>query len=182
MSQPNKGINWPTASVSLSYYPKPVLFQTFPRAVWQNEKVRRWDVGIFTAMKRIRGKSDGASARYFIAGATANFATQVGRINNLSAGIDVNYDASIASRLRSENLEAYPWQLGLLAGHEFILGKFLFTQRLGIYLYRPLHYKDRLFHRWGLTYKFHGHWRMGIDLKVHRQVADYTDLRIIYSL
>lgn len=128
------------------------------------------------------GKSDGRSDRLLVAGVTLQNVIQIGRINNLSAGIEFNYDGKLGSKMQRDDMRGEPLQLGVLAGHEFILGRFLFSQRLGVYLYQPGNYFSLFYHRWGLAYRFNTHWAAGINLKAHGPEADFADVRIIYSL
>ncbi len=68
-----------------------------------------------------------------------------------------------------------------MAGHEFFLGKFLFSQRLGYYVFDQTPYYDNLFHRWGLHYRLNKQVGFGFNLLAHRQVAEFIDFRISYS-
>ena len=66
-------------------------------------------------------------------------------------------------------------------GHEFLLGKFLFSQQIGYYLFKKHVPSDNWYHRWGLVYRFNQKINFGINLKVHRHIADFIDFRIGYS-
>lgn len=182
LALPNKGINWPTASLTFSYRLKPLPLQTFSRSAWRSGKNIRWDFGIFGIANKEGGKPDGKSDRFLVAGIMLQNVIQIGRINNVSAGIELNYDGKLGSKMQRDEMPGEPLQLGILAGHEFILGRFLFSQRLGIYMYQAGNYFSLFYHRWGLAYRFNTHWAAGINLKAHRQEADYADVRIIYSL
>ena len=182
LALPNKGINWPTASLTFSYRPKPSPLQTFTRSAWQGGKNIRWDFGIFGMANKEGGKSDRRSDRFLVVGVMLQNVIQVGRINNLSAGIEFNYDGKLGSKMQRDDMPGDPLQLGVLAGHEFILGRFLFSQRLGLYLYQPGNYFSLFYHRWGLAYRFNTHWAAGINLKAHGPEADFADVRVVYSL
>jgi hypothetical protein len=178
---PNKGINWPTGSLTVSYRLRPMLLQAFSRSAWTSERNIRWDVGLFGIAHREGGKPDGKSERYLVVGIMTQGVKQIGRISNVSAGIEFNYDGKLGAKMQRDQIPGEPLQLGVLAGHEFILGRFLFSQRLGIYLHQAGNYFTRLYHRWGLVYRFNTHWATGINLKVHGPEADYSDVRLIYS-
>lgn len=182
LTLPNKGINWPTASLTFSYRPRPSPLKTFPRSAWQGGKLTRWDFGFFGIANREGGKPDEKSDRFLVAGIVLQHVIQIGRINNLSAGIEFNYDGKVGSRMQRDDTPGEPLHAGVLVGHEFILGRFLFSQRIGMYLHQAGNYFPPFFHRWGLAYRFNHHWSAGINLKAHRQVADYADIRIVYSL
>jgi hypothetical protein len=181
IAYPNKGINWPTIGLLTTYRPKPRELNKFERVSnWQHNGVR-WDVALYSMGKRVGGQPDGKSRRFFLMGVSAQGAWQVGRISNLTAGAELVWDGALQNRQMIEGADIDPWRLGVLAGHEFILGKFLFSQRIGIYLHQAGGYYDQWYHSWGLTYSFTKHWAAGINLRAHLQVADYSDFRIVYS-
>jgi hypothetical protein len=62
------------------------------------------------------------------------------------------------------------------------LGKFLFSQRIGVYVFDQTPYYDQVYHRWGIDYMINRHWGIGMNLLAHRQVADFIDIRITHSL
>ncbi|MFB6257829.1 MAG: hypothetical protein ABEH38_03970 [Flavobacteriales bacterium] len=41
---------------------------------------------------------------------------------------------------------------------------------------------DPIYHRWGLTYFLNSDLFVGIDLKAHRHIADFIDLRFGFSI
>lgn len=183
MKQPNKGVNFPTASLHLQYMPDPQPYFSGPRSagkLWKGEPWRK-DIGIFATGKRSVNEA-GLGTREPILGILALASKQVGRINALTAGIEAYYDGFSAQRMKTDSLpDSNAGRVGLMGGHEFLLGKFIFSQQLGIYLYKPAPYDQDWFHRWGLLYKIHSHFWAGINLKAHLQVADFVDARIIYS-
>ena len=85
-------------------------------------------------------------------------------------------------QLLEDNSGLDPWRVDVMVGHEFILGRLLFSQRLGTYIYQAGNYYNQFFHQWGLTYQLRDHWGLGVDLKVHQDVADYGALRFTYTL
>lgn len=181
LRQPNKGINWPTLGLSINYSLQPRTFRTFSRSITTFSKKIRWDVTAFGVAKRVGGQTDGRGLRYLVAGTSVQGAKQVGRINNLTAGVEFLWDDATGSRLRADGRSEDPWRISVHAGHEFILGRFLFSQRLGAYLHQAGGYFDPIYHSWGLAYRFSDHWMAGVNMKAHRHVADFTDFRLTYS-
>jgi hypothetical protein len=183
LKQPNKGINWPTAGIQVSYQP---VTRSFGGGVRTKEKhwianPLRKDITFFTMGKRGIDEQ-GNSKRLPLVGVGLQIAKQVGRISNLTAGAEGYRDASLKAQLRQENIDASPFKAGLLAGHEFILGRFLFSQRIGIYIFDETPYYDLIFHRWGLQYRASKHIAVGFNMQAHRQVADFVDLRVSWML
>ncbi len=182
IQQPNKGINWPTAGLAVSYQFNPRPYHQGIRRkdkFWKDESVR-WDAGIMGVAKRVLDEN-GESRRLPLFGLTFQGSKQVGRINALTGGIEIFTDRALRMQLKIDSVEASSLRAGILFGHEFLLGKFLFSQRLGLYIFDETPYFDRLYHRWGIQYRINRHWSMGFNLQAHRQVADFIDVRFTYS-
>jgi hypothetical protein len=106
---------------------------------------------------------------------------QVGTINALTAGFEVFRDEAIKLQLKRDSIEGNATRAGVLVGHEFLLGKFIFSQRLGVYVFSNTPYFNRLNHRWGIQYRINQNFSMGVHLNAHKQVAEFVDLRLSYS-
>jgi hypothetical protein len=66
----------------------------------------------------------------------------------------------------------------ILLGHELIIGKIIFAQMLGIYLYKPyIGNDDPIYQRYRLRYQYTDHLFAGMTLKAHRHVAHIFDVR-----
>ena len=71
--------------------------------------------------------------------------------------------------------------LAPLIGHDLLLGRFNFQIQLGAYVYSPFKRRDPVFQRYGLSFYATKSFFAGINLKAHRQVADFLDVRVGYS-
>jgi hypothetical protein len=182
MREPNKGINWPTAGLAINYTPHPIPYFSSERSKDKYWKGRppRWDIGLF-GMPRRSEQDSGQSKRVLMLGFQVQAAKQVGRINTLAIGMEITGDRSLYLKLKKDSIKASAIRAGLLAGHEFLLGKFIFSQRLGVYLFDQTPYYDALFHCWGIYFRANKHMGMGLNLKAHRHIAEYIDLRLVYS-
>jgi hypothetical protein len=69
-------------------------------------------------------------------------------------------------------------QAGLTAGHNFLMGRFSFSQYMGIYLYDPVRLKQLLFQRYALIYRINQRLLVGLALKAHAQEASFLDARL----
>lgn len=183
LSLPNKGINWPTAGIAVSYQKDTRDYYTGRRIKdrsWKKNPLR-WDIALFGIAKK--GADElGRTKRLPLFGASFQAGKQVGRINMLTLGVETFYDEALRMQLKRDSLTASALKVGLSFGHEFILGKFLFSQRIGVYVFDQTSYYDQLYHRWGIDDKLSKHWGVGMNLLAHRQVADFIDVRLIYSL
>ena len=180
--QPNAGINWPTAGISLIYQKNPMPYYTGIRnkeKFWKDYSMR-WDIGIFGIAKKGTDET-GKSYRMPLIGGYIQGGKQVGRINMLLMGAEIYFDKSLSMQLKRDSINASAVKAGLLFGHEFLLGKFLFSQKLGVYIFDQTPYYDPVYHCWGIQYRINKHWGTGFNFKAHRHVADYIDFRVTYS-
>jgi len=182
LRQPNKGINWPTAGLAVSYQKTSRPFYEGARIkekFWRNHALR-WDAGLFGIARRALDE-DGTSRRLPLLGIALQTSKQVGRINALTLGVELYRDEELRMQLKRDSIKASAVKSGILAGHSFLLGRFLFSQRLGVYVFDQTPYYDRIYHRWGIQYGINRHIGVGINLQAHRQVADFVDLRFTYT-
>lgn len=182
LRQPNKGINWPTAGISLSYQAQRGNYITGVRSkekFWKKHSVRK-DISIFGIAKRGTDEN-GNSRRMPLVGGGMQVSKQAGRINSLTLGIEIYTDQSLQKRLKRDSLDVSAVRAGLLIGHEFLLGQFIFSQQVGVYIFDQTPYYDRIYHRWGIHYRISETWGVGFHLKAHRHVADFIDARVTYS-
>ncbi|HEY0677288.1 MAG TPA: acyloxyacyl hydrolase [Chitinophagaceae bacterium] len=182
-SQPNKGINWPTAGIGVRYQNENRDYFTGPRTkekYWKNESPR-WDIGVLGMAKKGTDKH-GHRRRLPLFGLTFQGSKQIGRISMLLVSTEIFHDESLRTQLKRDSIDASAIKAGVAFGHEFLLGKFLFSQRIGVYLFDQTPYYDRIYHRWGIHYLTEKNWGVGFNLLAHRHVADFVDLRITYSI
>ena len=181
LREPNLGINWPTTGLGIEYSPKGLELKSYKRTKESNETHRalRLDIGILGIVKggNIR------ETRFYEVILGLNFVAskQLSRLHAWTAGFEIYQDQFLVERLASESIQSGGVRSGLLAGHEFLLGKFVFSQQIGVYLLGQYN-NDLVYHRWGLQYSFLPRWSVGVNLKAHKQVADFTDVRIVYRI
>jgi len=178
LKQPNKGINWPTLALGVTYYLKPIAFPERERSDWRSEptKRNRFDLATFATYHE---PTDGLFL--LSGGLEVKGARRVGRIDNLTAGAEWMYD-TYRTTLGDVNDEPNGNHFGLALGHEFILGRFLFGQQFGVYLIKPDTRPEDVYQRYSLMYRLSDRWSAGSCLKVHGHVADFLDLRVAFSI
>jgi len=177
LSQPNKGINWPTAGLSLSRYLKPISFPEREKSDWRlaaPDRTRN-DISAFATYQEPK---DGL---YLVSGGLEfKHARRIGRLNNLSLGGEWMYDTNQAKLSEGSDPET-GHHAGAALGHEFILGNFLFSQQIGVYILKPSSRPEDLYQRYGLSYRISQSLFFGVSLKAHGHVADFLDLRMGFS-
>lgn len=182
VKSPNKGINWITGEVILCYFPggktniKPVLDQYRQQPY---KRYVRWDAFAFGS---IRGADDTVTvARYGVTGGGVQLGKQTGRTHAFTLAAEFSYDNADKQQMKMEGETGNGLKAGLMLGHEFLWGKYIFSQQVGVYVYDPTPLYPAWYHRWGLYRVINDKFITGINLKAHKQVASYVDVRLIYS-
>ena len=130
----------------------------------------------------IRGVNDSATVvRYGVAGAGTQVSKQTGRTHAFTAAIEFSHDNGDKQQMKKEGISASAVKSGIMAGHEFLWGKYIFSQQIGVYIFDRTPYYPAWFHRWGFYYVVNDRFIAGINLKAHKQVANYADVRLIYA-
>ncbi|MGB3617706.1 MAG: acyloxyacyl hydrolase [Catalinimonas sp.] len=173
---PNKGINFPMVTLGAEYALRPMAFGERPAAPYE-VPAKRWTYDLLlvgSAQTAARSEAQ----RFALWGVAAGASYQLGRLNALLGGAEWIDDRSLREQQRRLNDDT-PHQRGaLLLGHALLVGRFRFTQQLGVYVWSPLQPRDPVYQRWGLDLRVSRRLRVGGSLKAHRQVADYIDARV----
>ncbi|WP_207493464.1 acyloxyacyl hydrolase [Aridibaculum aurantiacum] len=181
VKEPNKGINWPTASVGATWQRQPYQLPFYRRRnlnqLINNQPYVEATVWLSAKQGRQQG---GGTARTALGGVNLQVSKQVGRTSALNSAIELSFDNALYQRLVHDSVAGSAVRAGVLFGHEFLLGRFFLSQQLGVYAFSRSPYYNRLCHRWALRYRVNEHWLLGFGLKAHRQVADFIDLRLSY--
>jgi hypothetical protein len=106
---------------------------------------------------------------------------RITRINALNAGIEGTADFFIKEKMKTvQNPRDYK-QFSFLAGHDFVFGKFIFSQYWGTYIYAPYYENKHFFQRYSLTFQLFEDVNMGVTLKAHAEVAENFNLLLEYE-
>jgi len=176
---PNKGINFPTLSLGLDYAIRPTPFPSRTKTRWQNDRTHfaQYSIAVLATAKTI---NETEPKRYPTYGLTASASRRIGRLSALLLGAEWVADRTLREELRRQGLDRDYHRIGVLFGHDLLVGRFGFSQQLGVYVYAPHPAMDPVYQRYGLSYRFTDHLFLGINLKAHRQVADLMDVRVGY--
>ena len=177
VDHPNKGMNFPTVGVGLDYVLESPDFK-------QRESVPIKQEGIiisgavFGAMKNVTQGPSEIKQRTLGYGFLVKGRRKIAKINALNTGFEGFWDGEIKEKYNGQREHR---QLSWLAGHDFIFGRFIFSQYWGTYLYAPA-YNKHFFQRYSLSYNFFGNLRAGVNLKAHAEVAQNFNVHIAYDL
>ncbi len=174
---PNKGINFPTLSLGLNRYLRDIDFPNYERKqveLTPKEK-NRLNLALLSGWSNAKV---GAKDKFFVSGITFRYSRWVISKSALNIGTEGVADLSKREQLKAEGSNTDYHQAAILVGHEFWLGRFTFSQQLGIYYFDKFKKDDRTYQRYGLIYRLKKGLTVGFNLKTHRHVADFFDLRI----
>jgi hypothetical protein len=191
--EPNSGVNYINASFGIQYYQHSTRLP-----VYQKEKDTSWkheplhiDVSAFYSPK-VGYNSDSIQHRKFVLGTSLHIIKKVSNLDAITVGAEIYYDDGMRSikEVFIHDSSSSNTLVGVLIGHQFLFNRFLFTQELGVYVFKQTdvyntHYRDLyhdLYHRWGIYYNVKKRWSIGINLLAHNQIADFIDGRAIYRL
>lgn len=175
---PNKGINFPTASIGIDYTFNPIVFEQRLKPLMSdlNKGKKRND---FTTIFSGKTISHNESRIYRIYGLSWDISKQLSKLSALSVGTEWIVDESIKEKIRrNPNFDEDHQRGGVILGHEFLLGRFIFSQKIGVYYYNPSEFDEAVYQRYGLNFFITDHIFTGINVKAHRHVADFMDLRL----
>ncbi len=177
--QPNKGINWPSLGMGMAYYLNEFEFRERANIDWRalGPPQKRWDFTLFVAYEEPR-----ENLFLFSPGLEVKWSRQFARVNAYTLGGEFMYDNGTGYVLETMGKKPNSVKAGLAAGHEFLLGKFLFSQQFGVYLSNPNPEHPQVYQRYGLVYRFGKTFSAGINLKAHGHVANFLDFRMGISL
>jgi hypothetical protein len=182
---PNYGINYPMAGMGMDYIFNPYNFEEREkdRGVVLNPDRDRFDLALFFS-----GRESERFGKWFgVYGIWGGYSRMVGRVSAFYAGAELVSDLLVRENLRQDfldgTIEHNPGHLraSLLAGHELVLGRFLFSQYAGVYFYAPAQPRKPWYQRYALLYRFAPSTWIGVNARAHYHVIDFIDLRLVRS-
>ncbi len=184
--EPNKGLNYPMLSFNIDYSPQAIFFKAGQRNpfLWTEAKQEFRIMGSLAAQAggTVGEGSEEQDVTYLVSGLAFWFSQQVGRSSALFAGAEWINNLAYRRQIEDLGLASDHNQFALLFGHEFLLGKFVFSQAAGVYLYKEYGAEASWYQRYLLLYYPYENFGFGPGLKAHAQVAEYLDFRIVWDI
>jgi hypothetical protein len=179
---PNKGMNFPTASLGIDYLLHPVVLRNHPKYTDTSSAGKfRLVAGLFSSVKVHGQTTSFPSKTCWIVGATLKTSAGLNRFNRLGIGLQWIYDGYIAEKIYRDKLGLDANRLAVIFGHELLVGSFVFSTELGWYVYAPYSGKDNLYQKYDLLYYFSDRLYAGVFLKAHRHVAELMGVGLGWS-
>ena len=183
LKEPNYGINFPTLNAGFDYSFTTTRFEDREKdpEIVLNPKKNRFDLIFLFSGKPT---AHGVDKRYAVFGFCANYSRTVGRIFALTGGAEWVSDRSLRQKIITHHKVDESGELfdhhraAVLAGVDWLFGRFIFSQQMGIYFYCPYGARNPIYQRYGLSFKITEHIFTGINIKAHAQDADFMDMRM----
>jgi hypothetical protein len=181
LTLPNKGINYPTMSLGADFVPQGIDFKERAKNMDRHPpKPRlRFYVGTLGTLKRASGADTRQSPVW---GIWTQGVYYVGRWSGLSLGLEWINDGARKVKMEREGIPGRHERGAVLLGHQFLLGRVVFSQQLGVYFFDQFKLNDPVYQRFGLGLHITKKLFAGFSLKTHRHVADLLELRLAWGI
>lgn len=180
IKDPNNGLNFPGINLGLTYFLNQVDFNYQRKNKSNLLADAKYYISTFFSATTTRNLS---TKKYPIFGLEISRTKQLNGVLFHIAAIDLYQDQALRQKLIQDGgLAENQYRSGISTGIGFKMGRVNFASSIGTYLYDPINYYNRIFHRHEISYAFKERWSLGINLKAHTYIANYTDIRLKYQL
>jgi hypothetical protein len=172
---PNQGINIPTFHIGFAYTPSPDYSSKLPKETSKNY-LKKLSYNI-SANGGLKQEYPVGSREWFASTVSLYIGKQVSRRSILNGGIDLFYDGSkkLVLDTMANPKKGQLYKMGIMAGHEYLVGRVSLLTQFGYYLIDPLKAQKPVYQRVGLKYYINDRWFANLCLKTHFGSADYVE-------
>ncbi len=179
IKDPNIGLNFPSVQFGLSKQNFDLGRNLKRENISLKNKKMQIALSPFFSSRTVQ---NGEKKRYGIYGMETAVSKTFGPLLSFNTALEFYKDDALKERRRRETgISKDRYRLGWMAGLQIHLGKFELYHRLGMYVYDPELYNGRVFHRHGLSYLINKHVSAGVEVKAHKEVANFLDFRLRYT-
>lgn len=177
--EPNKGVNWPHITAGYLHrlnYMHPPRREKQGLGLDDQRWIKRIELfGAYTT--RVYEQKEA----FFAFGTMGTLARKLSELHTISVAGEWHYHQEHERRIERNNSDVSAHRAGILLGHDFLFGRVVFSQQLGVYVFDPFEYYDAIYHRWSVAYLHQSGVSLGISLKAHRHIAEFVDVRLGWS-
>ena len=180
LKQPNYGMNFPTVALGIKFLrkPLPMLKADFRSEVRISEPAFYISAGTLTSYKVV-DKTDIYPEKGSLSwGIYARVMRQIKTFYSLNAGAELISDNAIKEVIRRGNSGIDHKRFALTAGQDFHMGRVIFTQYLGFYVYSPYKAKNAIYQKYELGYRINKNLITGLFLKAHTYEAELMGIQL----
>jgi hypothetical protein len=179
LKMPNKGMNFPTASIGMDYIFKPTKLIAKDKVSGIRKKSLLGYGRVFWSIRSVDADSIYGDKDKLMIGIEGGIIKGLSNINGILAGMEFSYDGSFQEMSERLDEDYSPFVISLHIGNAFVIGRITFTQQMALYLYRPFPSNSKsYFQRYGIYYRIGKLASIGFSLKAHGHVAEHMDMRI----
>lgn len=150
IQRPNKGINFPTLSLGADYSFSSTEYRYRDKVdAALYTKTWYYHTSLFVTEKT---KNNTNTTKYPVYGIYSDVSHLVGRISAAGIGIEGENNHSVRENIEDAGLSLDHKRLSVLVGHYLLIGRFSFSQHIGIYLYSPYRAMDPVYQRYALYF------------------------------
>ena len=176
IKDPNLGLNFPSVHFGISQQ-KIAIKRNFKKS--ENIELNKSNRFYASAFFSSRTVQNGEKKRFLIYGIEASYVRKLAQLISFNSALEFYKDDALQERYRRETgATEERFRAGAMAGIQFDLGKIELYHRLGVYVYDPGLYNGLIFHRHGIQYLFNNKISAGVEVKAHKEVANFLDFRI----
>jgi hypothetical protein len=117
---------------------------------------------------------------FFALGLHTRYTRQIRPKYALNAGAEIIFNEGVKKMIEIEDLDLDYKRVAITVGQDFILGKVIFTQYFGFYVYAPYKAESFVYQKYELSYKIHPKIMTGIFLQAYASHAELLGLSVNY--
>lgn len=175
---PNYGMNFPTVSLGLERFAGDIPKLDDLYAPLRNKK----ESGRYLVLQTLMGYKVVYGVDTWTYGFSSRYTWQLRTRYALNAGAELIVDGGVKKMIEIEGLDKDNKRIAVIGGQDFLLGKAVFTQYLGVYLYSPYKAKHPVYQKYELSYKILPKIMVGVFLKAHTSDAELFGFSADYIL
>jgi len=181
---PNKGMNFPTLAIGLEMHNKsmPPLHHDFFSILEEKKKETFLILQMLSSVKVLSSTAEFAEKAVFVYGFHSRVSCVLGTFYALNIGAEFIFDYYIRETIKREQTGIDYKRFALTFGQDFMLGKMIFTQYLGTYIYSPFKARNAIYQKYELLYQFSKGFIAGVYLKSHLHVAELMGVSVNYKI
>ncbi|MCF6242929.1 MAG: acyloxyacyl hydrolase [Bacteroidales bacterium] len=183
-TKPNKGINVFLPSMGFIYQLQKKEFVKPELPIPQ--PVKNYELSIIYAMG-FTSLEPANTAKYFTSDVSVNIERQFSHRGRWGSGMDFFYDASIPYYTNIlDTVANYSFTgstgAGVHLSYDLVFGRTSFTIQFGAYFYKGNNFDEKVYHRFGLKYRFAEHWMAKLTLKTFWAQAKFPEFGVGYRI
>ncbi len=176
IKDPNIGLNFPSVQFGISKQNFSINRNLKKENVSTLVRKSTFAISPFFSSRTVK---NGEKTRYLIYGLEGSHQYRFKNLLSVNSALEFYKDDALKERYkREQGIVKDRYRIGLMSGLQVHLGRFELYHRLGMYLYDPGLYNGRVFHRHGMQYLINKRLSAGVEVKAHKEVANFLDFRL----